>query len=218
MESAIPVNDASLVAALRDGDEAAFMSLVEQYQPAMQRACRIFVRDPAIADEVVQDTWLDFLRGLPRFEGRSSLKTWLFAILTNNAKTRGKRESRTIVFSDLEDPEGGKGEPSVEPERFLPAHHQWAGHWALKPEPWDSSIEEAVLSKELVDAIEAEIELLPESQRAVISLRDISGWSPEEACNVLGLSETNQRVLLHRARSKIRRALEGYFDRKGNRA
>jgi RNA polymerase sigma-70 factor (ECF subfamily) len=207
--------DEHLMEALRSGDEASFLALVEKYQSAMLRVCGIYLRDPAMVEEVVQDTWLDFLEGLARFEGRSSLKTWLFTILTNNAKTRGKREARSRPFSQLDIEE--KDEAAVDPERFLPPGQRWAGHWADKPQPWGRSIEEDVLSRELLMRIEAAIQNLPAVQRTVISLRDVQGWHSEEVCNILGVSETNQRVLLHRARSKVRQALERYFDEKAGR-
>lgn len=203
-----------LLAALQRGDEAAFRSLVNQHHSAMLRVCCLFVKDLAAAEEIVQDTWLAVLESLHRFEGRSSLKTWLFAILTNKAKTRGKRESRSLPFSAFEVTSSLQDEPAVDPERFLPAGQEMAGHWAEKPRPWERAPETEAQSKELLANIQAAIERLPESQRMVISLRDIEGWSSAEVCNVLGLSETNQRVLLHRARSKVRRALEVYFDAK----
>jgi RNA polymerase sigma-70 factor (ECF subfamily) len=207
--------DQHLLEALRRGDEASFITLVEKYQGSMLRVGGIYLKDPAMVEEVVQDTWIDFLEGLERFEGRSSLKTWLFTILTNNAKTRGKRESRSLSFSQLVGVE--TDEPAVDPQRFLPPGQRWAGIWALKPQPWGRSIEEEVLSHELLMRIEAVIEGLPGVQRTVISLRDVNGWPSEEVCNVLGISETNQRVLLHRARSKVRQALERYFDEKAGR-
>jgi RNA polymerase sigma-70 factor (ECF subfamily) len=207
--------DEGLLEALRRGDEDSFLALVEKYQGSMLRVGGIYLRDSAMVEEVVQDTWVDFLEGLERFEGRSSLKTWLFTILTNNAKTRGKLESRSLSFSQLEG--GETGEPAVDPQRFLPLGQPWAGHWALKPQPWGRSIEEDVLSREMFIRIESAIDSLPAMQRIVISLRDVNGWSSEEVCNVLGISETNQRVLMHRARSKVRQALERYFDEKAGR-
>jgi RNA polymerase sigma-70 factor, ECF subfamily len=167
-----------------------------------------------MVEEVVQDTWLDFLEGIGRFEGRSSLKTWLFTILTNNAKTRGKRESRSLSFSQLEGVE--TDEAAVDPERFMPPGQLQAGQWAYPPQPWGRSIEEDVLSQELLKHIESAIQELPAVQRTVISLRDVEGCSSNEVCNVLGVSETNQRVLLHRARSRVRQALERYFDAKAD--
>jgi RNA polymerase sigma-70 factor, ECF subfamily len=196
-----------LVEALRNGDEAAFESLLDRYSSSMSRIARLYVRSAAVADEVVQETWLGVFEGIDRFEGRSSLKTWIFRILTNIAKTRGERESRTLPFSALGSDEEG---PSVDPERFLDASHpQWPYHWASPPEPFP---EGALLAHETLAVVEQAIGALPPSQRAVITLRDIVGWSSEEVRNALELSETNERVLLHRARSKVRRALEGYFE------
>ncbi len=214
MASRIAEEDASFVADLRSGDENAFVSLVEQHHSTMLRVCQVYVADPAVAEEVVQDTWLDMLQGLKRFEGRSSLKTWLFSILANNARSRGKRESRSVPFSSMEDPALEEDEPAVSPDRFLPAGHRWAGDWAEKPQPWGRSIEEQTLSREMLACIRTAIERLPENQRLVIGMRDVEGWDSEEVCNVLGLTETNQRVLLHRARSKVRRALELFYDEK----
>jgi RNA polymerase sigma-70 factor, ECF subfamily len=190
-----------LVEALRSRDEAAFESLLDRYSSSMTRIARLYVRSAAVADEVVQEAWLGVLEGIDRFEGRSSLKTWIFRILTNIAKTRGEREGRSIPFSALEDPE----EPSVEPERFA------LRHWIAPPENWRTIPAQRLLSRETLGVIERAIEALPPSQQAVISLRDVEGWSSEEVRNTLDLSETNQRVLLHRARSKVRQALEDYF-------
>jgi RNA polymerase sigma-70 factor (ECF subfamily) len=167
------------------------------------------VRTPALADEVVQEAWLGVLNGLDRFEGRSSLKTWIFRILTNIAKTRGQREGRTIPFSALQRPELVQ-EPALESDRFRdPEDPRWPGHWASPPQAW--APEERLVGSETQKVIAEAIEQLPASQRAVISLRDVEGWSSDEVRNALELSETNQRVLLHRARSKVRRALEDYL-------
>jgi RNA polymerase sigma-70 factor (ECF subfamily) len=171
------------------------------------------VGDHALAEEVAQETWLGVLRGLDRFEGRSSLKTWLFSILVNRAKTRGQRESRSIPFSALWDPDAEPDEPAVEPDRFFPPDHpDWPGHWAAFPKSWDQVPEEALLSQEALAVIQTAVAGLPPSQREVITLRDIQGWTSDEVCNVLNIGETNQRVLLHRARSKVRHALERYLD------
>jgi RNA polymerase sigma-70 factor (ECF subfamily) len=196
-----------LVAALRAGDQAAFEQLIRMYHASLLRVARIYVSSRAVAEEVVQETWLGVLNGIERFEGRSSLKTWIFRILTNIAKTRGVRESRSIPFSALQDP-GLVPEPAVEPERFRPPDDPVdPGAWASPPAPLP---EQVLLSRETLGVIEAAIESLPPSQRAVITLRDVEGWSSEEVRNALEVSETNQRVLLHRARSKVRRALEEY--------
>lgn len=190
------------------------MMLVTQYHPSLVRLANIYVNNEAVAEDVAQETWLGVLKGLDRFEGRSSLKTWIFTILTNRAKTRAQREKRTLPFSALEDPDSDPGELSVTPGRFRPPDSpDWPGHWKPdeKPTPWISP-EANVLSQELRNRIELAIAQLPPGPRAVITMRDLEGWSSEEVCNVLEISETNQRVLLHRARAKVRRALEMYFD------
>ena len=197
--------------ALRRGDERAFQELVNQYHSAMVRIAQMFVDDRVIADEVAQEAWLGFLRGLHRFEGRSSLKTWLFTIVSNLAKTRGKREKRSIPFSFFENYDQDTDEPALPENRFRSAGDPFAFHWAMKPAPWNFDPESVALNSELMNYLETAIGMLPEQQRAVITLRDIQGWSAEEVCNALGIAETNQRVLLHRARSKLRRALEEYL-------
>ncbi len=169
--------------------------------PSLLRVAQLYVSSRAVAEEVVQETWLGVLKGLERFEGRSSVKTWIFRILANQAKSRGKREGRIVPFSSL----GGEDdERAVDPERF-----DTTGHWEAPPR---AVPEERLLAREARERIDAAIEALPPNQRAVITLRDVEGFGAEEACSVLGLSETNQRVLLHRARSKVRAALEEYFE------
>jgi RNA polymerase sigma-70 factor (ECF subfamily) len=200
--------EAQLLEALRAGDEAAFAQLVREYQPSLVRVARIYVSTQAAAEEVAAETWLAVLNGLDRFEGRSSLRTWIFRILTNIAKTRAQRDGRTLPFSALQDP-GRVPEAALDADRFLdPEHPRWPGHWAVRPEPWP---EDALVAAETQAVVAEAIEALPPAQRAVISLRDVEGWSSEEVRNALELSETNQRVLLHRARSKVRRALEYYL-------
>jgi len=206
-----PDADRQLVAALRNGDESAFARLIEMYHAAMLRLARSYVSDRAVAEEVVQETWLGVIRGIDRFEGRSSLKTWLFRILTNTAKKRGARERRTVPFSSLAGAGEEGDEGAVDADRFHPAGHLWAGHWAAMPHSWGSAPEERLLAGEAREIIEAAIARLPESQRQVITLRDVDGWSSEEVCDLLELTEVNQRVLLHRARAKVRRALDDYF-------
>src|SRR5436305_2831132 len=193
-----------LLMALRNGSEAAFVSLVEQYHRALLRMALVFVPSKAVAEEVVQETWMGVLQGLSRFEGRSSLKTWIFRILTNCAKTRAQREGRSIPFSSLPEFDSNAGEPAVDSHRFRSPDQQWAGQWISFPRSWDEIPEERILSDETRAHIEAAIAALPPSQREVITLRDIDGWTAEETCSFLGVSEANQRVLLHRARSKVR--------------
>jgi RNA polymerase sigma-70 factor (ECF subfamily) len=205
------VEESQLVAALRAGDEAAFMHLVELYGPSMLRLARMFVRSEAVAEEVVQEAWLGVLRGIDRFEGRSSLRTWIFRIVANTAKTRGERERRSVPFSALAGEEDGG--PAVAPERFQGPDGRFPGGWASFPEPWDEVPEQRLLSQETRGVVDRAIAALPDGQRAVITMRDVVGCSSEEVCNVLELSETNQRVLLHRARSKVRGALEDYLTR-----
>jgi RNA polymerase sigma-70 factor, ECF subfamily len=202
--------DASLVQALRDGDESVFTALTREYHSSLLRVARIYVPSVAIAEEVVQETWVGVLTGIDRFEGRSTLKTWIFRILTNIAKTRAQREGRTLPFSALQRPDRVP-EPAVEAGRFRdPEDPAWPGHWASPPQPWNVP-EESVLGTEVRAVVADAIARLPATQRAVISLRDVEGWPPDEVCNALDLTETNQRVLLHRARSKVRRALEEYL-------
>jgi RNA polymerase sigma-70 factor, ECF subfamily len=199
--------ESELVQALRAGDEAAFAALVERYHAGFVRVARMYVRDRAVAEEVAQETWLAVLGAIDRFEARSSLKTWLYRILTNRAKTRGERESRSVPFSSIGDPD----EPSVDPDRFGSEEDQYPGGWKDAPQPWDGNPEARLLAGEARQLILATIETLPPNQRAVITLRDVEGFEADEVCNVLELSDTNQRVLLHRARSRVRRALEQYL-------
>lgn len=197
-------DERQLVAALREGDEFAFRALIEMYHAMLVRVARMYVSTQAAAEDVAAETWLAVVEGIHRFEERSSLKTWIFRILTNRAKTRGIREGRTLPFSSLEG-----DEPAVGPERFHGGDHAWPGHWSAQPRGFP---EERLLARETREVIGDAIAKLPATQRAVISLRDIEGWSAEEVCNALTLSETNQRVLLHRARSAVRAALERYFE------
>lgn len=201
-----------LVAALRRGDEAAFASLVDRHHSSLIRLAMAHVSDRSVAEEVVQETWIGVLEGLNRFEGRSSLKTWIFSILTNKAKTRGVRESRHVSFSAVGAPGGESDEPAVDPSRFL-ASGLGAGHWALPPHPWDEDTpEKLLLSKEGGAYLDKAIQALPPNLRQVLVLRDVEGLGSKEVCALLEISEANQRVLLHRARSRVRRALEHYLE------
>lgn len=205
--------ESPLIEALRRGDEAAFVWLIDKYQSSCVRLAMSFVSDRAVAEEVAQETWLGVLEGIDRFEGRSSLKTWIFRILVNTAKTRAVREGRTVAFSLLE-ATGEPDEPAVSPDRFRPPDDpDWPGHWArgAAPVTWNSP-ERMLLTRETLDQIERAIADLPDWQRQVITMRDVIGMGTDEVCNVLSITETNQRVLLHRARSKVRRALEIYMN------
>jgi RNA polymerase sigma-70 factor (ECF subfamily) len=205
-------DDIYLVEMLRNGNEGAFVSLVERYQAPMLHLAMVYVPERAVAEEIVQEAWVGVLQGLKRFEERSSLKTWIFRILTNCAKTRAVREKRSVPFSSLSDLDGNLDGPAVDPDRFFPADSQTPGHWVSPPANWDDMPENRLLSQETMACILSAAEALPPSQQAVIMLHDIEGWTAEEICNVLDISETNQRALLHRARSKVRRALEQYFE------
>jgi RNA polymerase sigma-70 factor (ECF subfamily) len=203
-------SDEELLQSLRDGDEDAFAELVARHSGALLRVARMYVPSEAVAQEVVQETWIGVIRGIDRFEGRSSLKTWIFRILTNIAKTRAQRERRSVPFSSLADPAAEGAEPSVDPDRFFGPDGRHPGGWELAPTPWDVP-EESLLSGEARDLILEQIEKLPPAQREVITLRDIEGWSSDEVSDALEITGGNQRVLLHRARSKVRTALESYF-------
>ena len=210
-QSPVP-EEIGLLERLRQGDEAAFASLVDRHHGSLLRLAMAYVSDHSIAEEVVQETWIGVLEGLDRFEGRSSLKTWIFRILTNKAKTRGVRESRHVSFSPLAASEENPEEPAVDPTRFQTTGH-WAGYWVSYPQPWDENTpEKLLLSQEGTTFLEQAIEALPPKLRQIIVMRDVEGLSSEEACNILRVSETNQRVLLHRARSRVRQAIEKYLE------
>ncbi|CAA9572646.1 MAG: RNA polymerase sigma factor RpoE [uncultured Thermomicrobiales bacterium] len=200
--------DHLLVAALRAGEEAAFVAILERYQAPMVRLATLYVRERAVAEEVVQETWIGVLRGIDGFEERSSFKTWLFRILTNQAKRRGAREGRSVPFSALARAEADGSDPAVDPERFVPPGRENAGHWAAELTEWRQTPEDRFVSGETHARAKAAIAGLPPAQRAVITLRDVDGLTAEEVCQALDLTQGNQRVLLHRARSKVRGALE----------
>jgi RNA polymerase sigma-70 factor, ECF subfamily len=197
-----------LLDALRAGDEPTFARLVQEYSPGMLRVARMFVSTRAVAEDVVQDAWIGVLNGIDRFEGRSSLKTWIYRILTNTAKTRAVREGRSIPFSALA---GADEEGAVDADRFLGDDSRFPGHWAAPPRRWDVQPEGRLLAAETLALIESEIEKLPPNQAIVVTMRDVEGFDAEDVRNALDISETNQRVLLHRARSRLRRALEEYL-------
>ena len=201
-----------LLQRLRGRDEAAFGELVSDRTPGLLRVARSYVSSQAVAEEVVQETWLGVLRGLDRFEGRSSMRTWIFRILINRAQTRAAGESRTIPFAALTARELCAGLTAVDPERFLPADpDRWPHHWAAPPRRWETSPEDALAHSETLRLVREAIDGLPSTQRMVITMRDLEGWPSEEVCEVLGVSAANQRVLLHRARSVVRTALEEHL-------
>lgn len=202
--------DQALVAALCRGDADAFATLVDRHSPAMIRVAMAYVPTRATAEEAVQETWIGVMRGIDGFEGRASLKTWIFRILTNVAMRNGARERRSMPFSALAEAENS-GEPSVDPDRFLPADHElFPGHWTIMPARWPTP-EEGLLAGETREVITAAIAELPAAQRTVIALRDVEGWTSEEVCEALEISAGNQRILLHRARSRVRNAIESYY-------
>jgi RNA polymerase sigma-70 factor (ECF subfamily) len=204
-----PRDDLNLVERLRDGDESAFMALVDRLQPSMLRVARLYVSTAAVAEEVVQETWLGVLRGLGSFQGRSSLRTWIFRILTNIAKTRGQREGRSLPFASLAGDD--LDAPAVDPDRFDTPEASIRGAWSTLPDDWTGVPEDRLLGRETLAVIRKAIDGLPVMQAEVIRLRDALGWTSEEVRNALDLTETNQRVLLHRARAKVRGALEAYL-------
>jgi len=197
-------SDSALVERLRSGDEATFTCLVEDYHSVLMRLALAIVGSRGTAEEVVQDTWVAVLDALPSFEGRSSLKTWIARIAINRAKTRAVRDGRNVPLQFGEGAEGD--EPSVDPSRF-----RAVGVWAEPVETWDEAPEALLLRREARQRIEEGLQKLPSAQRAVVTLRDLEGWSSEEVCNALELSESNQRVLLHRGRSRLRAVLEQFL-------
>jgi len=186
--------DGELLLRLRSGDERAFVTLVERYQEPMLRLAVSFVPSRAVAEEVVQDTWLGMLRGLDSFEGRSSLRTWLFRILVNRARTTGARENRSVPVA------------AVDPARF-----DASGGWADPPEQWVEAAEDRAEAGKLADRVRARVDELPGRQREVVVLRDVEGMSSQEVCAVLDITDANQRVLLHRGRSRLRQLFEDEF-------
>jgi RNA polymerase sigma-70 factor (ECF subfamily) len=196
--------DLEVVRALLARDEAAFRALVTRHHAALVRVARQYVSTAGAAEEIAQETWLALVTGLERFEGRSSLKSWIFTILANQARSRGRREQRVLPLSSIVD-DGG---PTVDPDRFLDAAQRWGGHWASPPRRTDTIPEDALERDEMRTAIRDAVTALAPNQERVLWLRDVEGFTADEVCTMLDLSEANQRVLLHRARAKVRAALE----------
>jgi RNA polymerase sigma-70 factor (ECF subfamily) len=210
--------DLRMAERLRAGDEPAFQDLVDRYHGSMIRVALAHVSDRSVAEEVVQDVWMAVLEGLDRFEGRSSLKTWIFSILSNKAKTRGVRESRSVPASSLVREDEEADEPAVDPSRWRQSGH-WKDYWAEYPQPWDEGTPEKVLlDKEGAALLEQAIVALPPRLKQIIILRDVEGLEAEEVCAILAVSDANQRVLLHRARARVRTMLEGYMEKRVKRA
>jgi RNA polymerase sigma-70 factor (ECF subfamily) len=205
----IVASDELTVAALRAGHEHTFRDLFARTYPMMKRVARGYVACDAVAEEIVQDTWMAIVTGIDRFEGRSALGTWMFSILTNQAKCHCARERRALPFSSI-GPTADE-EPSVDPDRFQNDDEAWPGRWATPPRPWQKP-DRRLLSLEVREHLKAALAQLPERQRLIVGLRDVEGLSAEEVCDVLDLSQENQRVLLHRGRTRLRAALARYLE------
>ncbi len=195
-------NDVELLSRLRDGDEAAFVTLVTRYNGSMLRLARTYVPSAAVAEEAVQDTWMGVVPGVDRFEGRSSFKTWLFRILVNRARSAGTREPRDLLLTD--------DSPAVDPSRF-----DAGGAWARPLESWETDADDRLLAATWSGRLRDALGELPPRQREIVILRDVEGMDSGDVCDVLGISEGNQRVLLHRGRSRLRAALESEFESRG---
>jgi RNA polymerase sigma-70 factor, ECF subfamily len=204
-----------LIQRLRAREESAFVELVERYYGYLLPLADFYVSNRSVAEEVVQEAWLAVLKGIDRFEERSTFKTWISRIVMNLARTRGVRESRMVPFSDFAADEAGHAESAVDPERFRDATDEYPDHWSVGPRPWNINPEAELLTSETMGVLDGAVKLLPEAQRLVITMRDVNEWTPDEVCNALGISETNQRVLLHRARSKVRGILENHYSNSG---
>jgi RNA polymerase sigma-70 factor (ECF subfamily) len=201
------LDEQRLVALLRAGDEQAFEALVARHYATMISVARTYVSSRAVAEEVVQEAWLGVLQSLDRFEGRSSLKTWILAILINKAKTRGRREGRSVPFTALE-----RDDPAVDPGRFRGPGEIYPGHWRSSPAGWGAAADVVTQDRETLRVAMRAIAGLPPAQQTVIRMRDVEGWDAEDVCSALEISPANQRVLLHRARSRVRAALEEHLD------
>lgn len=208
--TSLPKGEAAFVARLRRGDEGAFDEMVNRHHSALIRMAMGYVADREVAEEVVQDTWLAVIESLDRFEGRSSLRTWIFGIMIHKAKDRGVREKRHTTFSAFESVDDDN-EEAVDPSRFQQSG-EWAGHWAFPPQPWDDLTPEKLLaSQQAVKAMNQAIEALPSNLKDVLILRDIEGVETKEACEILKITETNLYVRLHRARERVRQAVETHL-------
>ena len=201
------VRDTDLIQQLLDGNEQAFSSLVERYHGQLLGLARHLTGNTAVAEEVVQDTWIAVIQGVHRFEGRSSLKTWIFRILTYQARKRATREKRTIAWSSMFKADSDVT-PTVDPSRFK------GGHWLRPPSAWFDSPEDKAIRTDIVQWLEQELPNLPESQRAVVELRDVHGWTAKEVCDALDITSGNQRVLLHRGRARLRERIEELIEAK----
>jgi len=204
-------DEGELIAALRAGDEAVFSHLVGEWSRPMLTLARGFVSTEASAEEVVQETWLAVIKGLDRFEGRSALRTWVYRILVNTAKSRGVKEHRTLPWSSVAGDDAG---PSLDPALFQSAGEAYPGHWRAAPAAWpdDVAVEGSVLAGEVRGELRTAVDALPDRQRIVLTLRDVLGHSSEEVCQLLEISQSNQRVLLHRARTAVRAGLAAYLE------
>jgi len=202
-------SEEATVSALRAGDERTFRELFARTYPTLKRVARGYVASDAVAEEIVQETWMAVVTGIGRFESRSTLGTWIFSILTNQAKSHCAREGRALPFSSFAPVDAD--EPAVDPDRFQKDDEAWPGHWATPPRPWQKP-ERRVLALEAREHLRHALAQLPERQRLIVGLRDVDGHSAEEVCELLGLSQENQRVLLHRGRARLRAALEKYLD------
>ena len=202
--------DRELLQALRAGAPDAFLELVKRYHGALVRTALAYVRERGLAEDVVQESWIAILKGLDRFEGRSSLRTWIFRIVVYQAKSRARRERRTVPISALDDTQL---QPSVDPARFRSPGERWAGHWLVGPSSWGPDASARLMTRETFQVIRQALDTLPHLQQVVMSLRDLHGWSSAEVSEALEISRGNQRVLLHRARSRVRGALERYLER-----
>ncbi len=206
----LPSDEQRLLTRLRQCDEQAFDELVTKHHGALIRMAMGHVGDREVAEEVVQDTWMAVIESLDRFEGRSSLRTWIFGIMIHKAKDRGVREKRHTTFSDFETSDDEQ-EDAVDPSRFHQSG-EWAGHWAFPPQPWDDQTPEKLLaSQQAVQAMNRAIEALPVTLKDVLILRDVEGVEAKEACEILQITETNLYVRLHRARERVRQAVEAYL-------